>query len=98
VDCVDVQDAANSGFVSKSVNNAQTPFWTALFGHAADGADNASACVAWDAAFAAVALVDSVQQLPAAVVYSVATIPPATPHPALADLLKVALARAPPRG
>jgi predicted ribosomally synthesized peptide with SipW-like signal peptide len=88
-----VHDATN-----QTVSNAHSKFWTALFGHAADGADNAAACVAWDAAFAAVALADSAKQLPAAVVYSVATLPPVTRSPELADFLRLALARAPPRG
>lgn len=90
-ECASVQDATN-----QAVSNAHNKFWTALFGHAADGADNAPACAAWDAAFAAIALIDSAKQFPAAVVYSVATIS-ATLLPVVADLFGIALARAPPR-
>ncbi len=98
VDCIDVQDAINSVYASKSVSGTQTRFWNALFGHAADGADSAAACVAWDAAFATATLLDSASPLPASVVYSVATSAPVTFTPELADLLGLALARAPPRG
>jgi hypothetical protein len=97
VDCIDVQDATNSVIASTSVSDAHTKFWNALFGHATDGADSAAACVAWDAAFAAAALLDGASEPSASVVYSVATLPPVTRSPELADLLGLALARAPPR-
>lgn len=98
VDCIDIQDAARNVCASRSVSYTQTTFWTALFGHAADGADSAAACVAWDAAAAGAALLDAASQPPAPVVYGVATSPPITHSPELADLLRLALARAPPRG
>jgi hypothetical protein len=98
VERADAQDATHSVFVSTSVSDAETKFWNALFGHAADGADSAGACVAWDAAFAATALLDQAKQLPAAVSYSATTLPHATQFIALADLLRLTLARAPPRG
>jgi predicted ribosomally synthesized peptide with SipW-like signal peptide len=98
VDCVDVQEAANTVLTSSSVSDTRAEFWNALFGHAADGTDNAAACVVWDAAYAAAALLDAASQPPASVVYSIATLPPVTRSPELADLLRLALARAPPRG
>jgi hypothetical protein len=90
--------ATNTACASTSISDARTEFWNALFGHAADGSDNAAACVAWDAAFAATALIDNTAQLTAIVTYSVAPLPPATQFVALADLHRLALARAPPRG
>jgi hypothetical protein len=96
-DRASVQEATNNVSASPLVNNAHNKFWTALFGHSADGADNGSACVAWDAAFAAAALLDNTEQFSAVVVYSVATSLVSTPFPLLTDLLSVALARAPPR-
>ncbi len=98
VERADAQGAANNVFVSVLARDAQTKFWNALFGHAADGSDNAAACVAWDAAFAATALIDNTAQLPATIIYSAATLPSATKFVALADLHRLALARAPPRG
>jgi hypothetical protein len=98
VERADAQDATNSVFASTPVSDTETKFWNALFGHAADGSDNAAACVAWDAAFAATALIDNTAQLPATIIYSAATLPPATKFVALADLHRLALARAPPRG
>lgn len=94
----DAQGATNGVFASTSISDARTEFWNALFGHAADGSDNAAACVAWDAAFAATALTDNAAQLSATVIYSVATLPSATQFLALAEPLRLALARAPPRG
>jgi hypothetical protein len=94
----DTQDATNGVFASRSISDARTEFWNALFGHAADGSDNAAACVAWDAAFAASALIDNTEQLSATITYSAATLPSATQFVALADLHRLALARAPPRG
>jgi len=94
----DGQDRSCSVTALTSVSESQTEFWNALFGHAADGSDNAAACVAWDAAFAAAALADSTAQLSATVVYNAATLPSLAPFITLADLLQVALARAPPRG
>jgi hypothetical protein len=90
--------ATNTACASTSISDARTEFWNALFGHAADGSDNAAACVAWDAAFAATALIDNTAQLPATIIYSAATLPSATKFVALADLHRLALARAPPRG
>jgi predicted ribosomally synthesized peptide with SipW-like signal peptide len=98
VDCVDVHEAANIVLASSSVSDTRAEFWDALFGHAADGADNAAACVVWDAAHTAAALLDAASQPPASVVYRIATLPPVTRSPELADLLRLALARAPPRG
>lgn len=98
VESADAEGAANSVVVSAPTRDTQTKFWNALFGHAADGSDNAAACVAWDAAFAATALIDNAAQLPATILYSAATLPPATKFVALADLHRLALARAPPRG
>jgi hypothetical protein len=77
--------------------DTQDDRWTSLFGHTPDGSDNTSACAAWDAGFASSANVVSDAQIPAVVVYSMALSPPAAPHPHLTDLLKTALARAPPR-
>lgn len=93
----DVQNVANSAPALTSICDPQTQFWDAFFGHATDGADNAAACMVWDAAFAAAALSDNTAQLSATVTYSTATLPDATQFIALADLLGIALARAPPR-
>jgi hypothetical protein len=98
VERVDAQDATNNVFVSASVSDAQTKFWNALFGHAADGQDGAAACVAWDTAFAATTLHGQAEQLPAAVIYSVATFATVILFIPQADFLRLTLARAPPRG
>ena len=89
--------AAASPGVHQAVSS-RAAFWAALFGHAADSTENAALCVAWDAAFAAAVAVDTGAEQAELVVYNSAALPlPATLSPALADLLGIALARAPPR-
>ena len=79
------------------VQNAQNAFWTALFGHALDGSDNTSACMAWDAAFAVASTLDSHAQPPVPVFYQLASPSPLITLPVSTDLLGIALARAPPQ-
>lgn len=71
-------------------------FWTALFGHAADGAENNRACVGWDAGFAHAAFGGGSGCLPQLVAYSVFVFPQDSIPPKGANLLRAAQARAPP--
>jgi hypothetical protein len=73
------------------------PLWTALFGHSSDGAENTTACLAWDAAFASAAQLGDTASAPTTVAYSIAAPSPVSVDPVPADFLGIALARAPPR-
>jgi hypothetical protein len=87
----------NSNFASHSQTSAQTSIWTALFGHSTDGAENTTACLAWDAAFASTAQLGDTALAPTTVAYSVAAPLPVSVPPVPANFLGIALARAPPR-
>lgn len=82
---------------TQQTGDAQSKFWTVLFGHSADSGENATACSTWDAAFAAASNVDSGTHLADIIVYRDAAPPFTPPLPALTDLLGLSLARAPPR-
>lgn len=87
----------DSKSTSHSQLSAQTSIWTALFGHPTDGAENTTACLAWDAAFASAAQLGDAALAPTTVAYSVAAPLPVSTPPISADFLGIALARAPPR-
>jgi hypothetical protein len=73
------------------------PLLTALFGHSSDGAENTTACLAWDAAFASAAQSGDTASASTTVAYSIAAPLPVSVDPVPADFLGIALARAPPR-
>jgi hypothetical protein len=73
------------------------PLWTALFGHSSDGAENTTACLAWDAAFASAAQLGDTASAPTTIAYSIVAPLPVSVDPVPADFLGIALARAPPR-
>jgi hypothetical protein len=87
----------NSNSASRSHLSAHSNIWTALFGHSADGAENTTACLAWDAAFASTAQLGDTGLAPTTVAYSIAAPSPVSVDPVPADFLGIALARAPPR-
>jgi hypothetical protein len=82
---------------SRSHLYAHSNIWTALFGHSNHDAENTTACLAWDAAFASAAQLGDTASAPATVAYSIAAPLPVSAPPIPADFLGIALARAPPR-
>ncbi len=94
---VALQAAVSNVSTSPPALDAQNKFWAALFGHTLDATDSASACVAWDAAFAAAGTIDSHAQMSVPVFYGVAGPPPVTSLPISNDFLGIARARAPPQ-
>jgi hypothetical protein len=87
----------NTNSASQSHLSAHSNIWTALFGHSTDGAENTSACLAWDAAFASAAPLGDTALATTTVSYSVATFLPVSVPLVPTDFLGIALARAPPR-